>query len=232
MKEKKLTKVNLLTFFLVLAIIANIVMAGYIISDKTNADKVSDDKNNNYPSTTYFDITEELNEGDLFKVTAAINNYDGTFTLMGKLYVPYIISESELNEILNKGTFELYNDKFIIRKIENQELDVYGMFEGAYALCPENHKDVIWYVFVPIEGSKNYKLESTAEWRDQWKETEEYRQLTVSNSTKCTYSVLNSDDISSTVENVFANELYHGGYFELSFKNNKCVALNEVIIGY
>lgn len=223
MKEKKLTKVNLLTIFLFLAIIVIIVMAGYIISDKTNSDKVSDDKNNNYSSSQYLDITKELNEDELFKITKVIDNNDGTFTLRGKLYRPYIISESELNDILNNGTLEYNNEKFIIKK---------GEKKGTYDLCPEQYKDVVWYTFEPIEGSKNYKLVSHSEYPDQWKETEDYRKLTISNSTKCTYSVDSYDVLTDTVENVFGKELYFGGYFKIYFKNNECVLIDEVVIGH
>lgn len=257
MEEKKSIKVSLSTVFLILAIIAIIVMACYIYLDKTNSnkeiaeleanavnmqntindlqgkinsisntinsDKVSDDKNNNSSSNQYLDITKELNENELFKVTKAIDNNDGTFTLMGKLYRPYIISESELNEILNNGTLEHNNTKLIIKNGEKQ---------GTYDLCPEQYKDAVWYTLELIENSKNYKMVSNTEYPEVWKETEDYRQLKTSNSTKCTYSVDSYEELTDTVENVFGKNLYFGGYFNFSFKNNKCVSINEVVIGH
>ena len=257
MEEKKSLKISLSTFFLFIAIIVIILMACYIYKEKTNSnkeiadleansvnmqntiddlqgkidsisntinsDKVLEDKNNTSSSTKYIDIKKELNENELFKITKAIDNKNGTYTLEGKLYRPYTISETELNEILDNGNLEYDNTKFTIKK---------GEQKGTYDLYPEKYPDVVWYTLYPIENSKSYKMESNTEYSDVWKETEDYRQLTISNSTKCIYSSDSNDELTDTVENVFGKKLYWGGYFKFSFKNNECASINEVVIGH
>ena len=112
MEEKKGIKISLSTLLLFFAIIVIITMFSYIYLDKVNSNKEiaeleADNKDNSSSLNAYLEITKELNENELFKITKAIDNNDGTFTLMGKLYRPYIISESELNEILNTGTLSI-----------------------------------------------------------------------------------------------------------------------------
>lgn len=65
-----------------------------------------------------------------------------------------------------------------------------------------------------------------------WKETGEYKQITVSKDTKCKYSVDSNEELIDTVENVFTKNLSFGGCFQFSFENGKCILVSEVVTGH
>lgn len=65
-----------------------------------------------------------------------------------------------------------------------------------------------------------------------YKETGEYKQITVSSNTKCVYSLDSYENKTDTVENVFSKKLYFGGCFNFSFENGKCTSVYEVVTGH
>ena len=61
----------------------------------------------------------------------------------------------------------------------------------------------------------------------------QYKQITVSRDTKCTYSPDSvGDDITDTVKNVFDKDLSFGDCFNFSFENGKCVLVREIVTGH
>ena len=65
-----------------------------------------------------------------------------------------------------------------------------------------------------------------------YKETGEYKQITVSSDTKCIYSLDSYESKTDTVENVFSKKLYFGGCFNFTFENGKCTSVVEVVTGH
>ena len=65
-----------------------------------------------------------------------------------------------------------------------------------------------------------------------YKETDEYKQITVDSNTQCIYSKDSYEDEIDTVDNVFSSKLYFGGCFNFTFENGKCVSVYEIVTGH
>ena len=70
-----------------------------------------------------------------------------------------------------------------------------------------------------------------------YKETGEYKQITVSEKTKCTYLEDSNNEKNDTVENVFSKKLafdggQYGSSFNFEFEDNKCVLVYQVNTGH
>jgi len=70
-----------------------------------------------------------------------------------------------------------------------------------------------------------------------YKETGEYKQITLSSNTKCQYVFESEENYKTdTVENVFSKKLYagwgQGPCFDFTFENGKCISVNEIITGH
>ena len=114
----------------------------------------------------------------------------------------------------------------ITKKLENEEIflltDTIKNNDGTYTL-----KGKIITEDTSREPIAEYPF---------YKETGEYRQITLSANTKCEYALYGYEEYKTdTVENVFSKKLYlgwgQGPCFNFTFVNGKCVSVNEVPTG-
>lgn len=153
-----------------------------VVADvKETVEKTSDSK--------YSEITKELEGIDVLFVTDAIENSDETYTLKGVIYTQYTISYEELSDILEKGSMTIGNKEYTIKNSDNA--NEYDLFE--------KNKEFALYKLKMI-NSNEYCLETQAQVSDNWKLTEEYRQITVPSDMLCTEAAGDT-----TVEEVFKN---------------------------
>lgn len=65
-----------------------------------------------------------------------------------------------------------------------------------------------------------------------YKETEDYRKITVSSDLNCRYSIDSYQEANDTVKNVFEKRLFFGGCFNFEFENGVCTSVYEVVTGH
>lgn len=65
-----------------------------------------------------------------------------------------------------------------------------------------------------------------------YKETEDYRKITVASDLNCRYSIDSNQEANDTVANVFAKRLYFGGCFNFEFEDGVCTSVFEVVTGH
>lgn len=172
-------------------------------------------------------ITKELEGIDVLFVTDAIENSNNTYTLKGVIYTQYTISYKELSEILEKGSMTIESEEYTIKKNDN---------EGGYDLLKKDD-EYVRYKLKEINYNEYY-LESQAQIMNNWKLTDEYKEITVSNDTKCDMA-FDYEEKYNTVEDVFNNfertkplETKNPDSektFIFKFENNKCVEIINVL---
>ena len=167
----------------------------------------------------YKEITKELDEEEIFKFQQ-LEEKDGKYILKGVIKEVYKISADELKDISSKGKMTYDGKSYTVKKDE----------EGRYGLYLKNN-DIEQFYFRK-EDKNTYYLESNTEYSTVWKETNNYKKITLDGNTKCTYSKDSNIDKTDTVKNVFTKKLYWNGYFKFTFKNGKCTSVNEVVIGH
>lgn len=127
---------------------------------------------------------------------------------------------SENNTTNNSSEDSKYSE--ITKTLENNDVlsitDAINNNDGTYTLKGK---------IITVDTSKEQITEYPF-----YKETGEYKQITVSSNTKCVYSLDSYEDKTDTVENVFSKKLYFGGCFNFSFENGKCTSVYEVVTGH
>lgn len=202
MEEKKSIKVSLSTVFLILAIIAIIIM-GYYIYNISAQNKIAN---------------EELNSlnAEISVLKDSVENYQQKIDSISNT----LNSENKNNTTNNSSENSKYSE--ITKTLENNDVlsitDAINNNDGTYTLKGK---------IITVDTSK----EQIAEY-PFYKETGEYKQITVSSNTKCVYSLDSYEDKTDTVENVFSKKLYFGGCFNFSFENGKCTSVYEVVTGH
>lgn len=110
----------------------------------------------------------------------------------------------------------------ITRELQNNDIlsvtDAINNNDGTYTLKGK---------IITVDSSKKQVAEYPF-----YKETGEYKEITVSSNTKCVYSVDSNMERTDTVKNVFSKKLYYGGCFNFSFKGGKCTSVYEVVTGH
>ena len=157
----------------------------------------------------------ENNMLELIKYEGKESEQDnGVFERIGSKYVKNITSlDSKYTEITKKlGNEEIF---LLTDTIKNSD--------GTYTL-----KGKIITEDTSREPIAEYPF---------YKETGEYKQITLSYNTKCQYVFEREDDYKTdTVENVFSKKLYagwgQGPCFDFTFENGKCISVNEIITGH
>lgn len=246
MGEKKEIRVSLGTVICIVIITFLLSVIGLmwyyynLVEDKVPANEgVSNvvDTNNaienslteNSSDNKYSEITKELDGIDVLFVTDAIENSNNTYTLKGVIYTQYTISHKELSDILDKGSMTIESKEYTIKHSDNA---------GEYDLFEKNN-EYARYKLKKI-NSNEYYLETQAQVSDNWKLTNEYRQITVSNDTKCRVA-FDYEKKYNTVEDVFKNfeqtkplETKNPDLdktFTFKFEDGKCVEVISAVTG-
>ena len=264
MEEKNTTKTSLSTFLLILSLLIIIVLVIFIYKlNKDNAvetqkasqlesqvsslsstinslqEKMNTVANNSIPNK-YTEITSKLSDDDIFYVTNANKNNDGSYTLNGVLYTKFTLSKSELENAANNGTYKYYNQyginplyvNYIVKK-NYKESDSDIKYDYAFI---GKFKDEDRLAFVALKKDTNtYYIKNTTEYNDEWKLTNNYKKITISGDIE-----VENDYDSFKVKNYFndfkektASEDSHpGNCFTFEFKNGKCSKVYECVTGH
>lgn len=213
MEEKKVIKISLSTFFLILAIIVIIIMGIFIY-------KLYNEKSIDNKKTT--ELQAKVN--NLNKTISELQEKNNTISNTIYSNNTSIENSTSSNTTSNNLSTNSSNSKYseITKTLTNNDLlsvtDAVNNNDGTYTLKGK---------IITVDTSKEQVTEYPF-----YKETGEYKQITVSSNTKCTYSVDSYEETTDTVENVFSKELYFGGCFNFSFENGKCISVYEVVTGH
>lgn len=225
MEEKKVTKISLSTVFLILAIIVIVIM-GYFIYNLSVKNKSSEEEVNNLNSkisNLESSVKNYQEKIDSISNTLSSNNTETNNTS----------NNSNTNtSTTDSSTAKTSNTKYseITKKLENDDLlqvsDVVKNNDGTYTLKGQ---------IITIDKSKEQITEFPF-----YKETGEYKQITVASNTKCIYNSYDEntgeETATDTVANVFSKKLYSnagmGACFNFTFENGKCISVYEVATGH
>lgn len=232
--------------FVILAMIIIIVIMGYFIYNlyiekkktKEEIDNLKnqvislEDKNNekqeengNNDNNKYTEINSELNGIDVLYVTNVVKD-DDIYNLQGVLYTQYTLSNSELQDVISKGSMKINDKNYIIKNSSNsKEYDLYDSVQNE-----------IDYKIKQLDEN-TYYLEAQAQISDVWKLTNEYREIKVSKDTKCSM-LFDYDEKYNKVEDVFNNYSEEKASettnpdskrtFKFKFTNGKCTEVINV----
>lgn len=183
-----------------------------INTSKNNADTTSSNK--------YDTITEELKGIDVLYITDA-TKVGSSYTLKGVIYTQYTLTDSELQKILNDGSFSINNETYTIKKSNSA---------NEYDLFRKNDDYPLYKL--KKSNSTDYYLEAQAQISNVWKMTNEYKEITVPSNTKCSVN-FDYEEEYKTVEDVFKNFKSSNPIdttnpddsktFTFKFENGKCI---------
>lgn len=188
-------------------------------------------KNNN--SIKYTEITEKLNEDEIFYATNVEKN-NGKYIMKGVIGNKYF-SKNEYDDIIKRGRASVDGKIFNIEKAKvEQPNDDYEVL--PYVI--KNNEMGYDYGFFK-KNSKYFVWAREMQFGEVWKKTNTYKQITLDKSIKCEDEY--SEDQTS-LDNEFKNfknssiesigELIeHGSIYRFEFKNGKCVKLIYVTTG-
>lgn len=246
--EKKKVSVSLVLLIVALIVIA---VLAYFLYEAYN--KIADDKDKNETNSISTDVQNEaapesanttvntkidvipqyvtlmdkLNKDEVLYVTEAIEN-DDTYTINGIVYTKFVMTKTELDEIVNKGTY-IYKDEElkVVKKDDKSKIDYefYGKWQDEERLN-----------YIAREKEKGfYYIENTTENSTEWRMTNEHKTITLSKKIK-----VETDDGTVTIDKKFKNfqkvsseETYPPTpAYTFSFKDGKCTKVVEHILGY
>lgn len=210
MNEKTPIKISLSTFFLVLAIIVIIVMGYFTFNLYTENQNSKEELNS---------LNDEIDS-----LKNSINDYQSKIDTISNTLNSNTNATTTTENSSNNSSDSKYSK--ITKTLENNDIllltDTIKNTDNTYTLKGK---------IITIDTSR----EPIAEY-PFYKETGEYKQITVSAETKCEYSLDSYDYKTDTVENVFSQKLYfaggQGACFNFSFENGKCVLVREVVTGH
>lgn len=212
MEEKKVIKISLSTFFLILAIIV-IIMGVFIY-------KLYNEKSIDTKKTTELQAKVDNLNGTLSELQEKNDNISNT---LNSNTINTDNATNTINSTNNNLSTNSSSSKYseITKTLTNNDLlsvtDAVNN-NGTYTLKGK---------IITVDTSKEQVTEYPF-----YKDTGEYKQITVLSNTKCIYSVDSYEETTDTVENVFSKELYFGGCFNFSFENGKCISVYEVVTGH
>lgn len=225
MEEKKSVKVSLSTVFLILAIIVIIIM-GYFIYNLSTKNKTSEEEVNALNSKV--SNLENSIRNYQEKIDSISNTLNSNTTATNNTSNNSNTNTSTNNSSTTNSSNSKYSE--ITKKLENDDLlqvsDAIKNNDGTYTLRGQ---------IITVDTSK----EQIAEF-PFYKETGEYKQITIPSNTKCIYNSYDEDTgeetATDTVANVFSKKLYSGAgmgaCFNFTFENGKCVSVYEVATGH
>ncbi len=172
----------------------------------------------------YSEITKELDEESALYVTSVEKDGDN-FKLKGVVYTKYTVTEAELKDAIANGKMEVYGKQYTIKADTDDSYNLYSdTSEYSVYRISKNSKGA--YILVDTQGQNNTR----------WRITEDYREITISSSTKCSFPYgVDDDEEVKTATEVFGNfketptqvDILTGtsNLFYFSFANGKCSAL-------
>lgn len=197
----------------------------------------------NLEQDKYSEIMNELSEDEIFFVTDADKNNDGTYTLKGVLYRVFTLTKSELENAVNNGGYKYYNPygtepsyvNYTVKKNYQEDMSD-TIYEYAF-IGKFKNEDRLEYCAVKKDND-TYYIENLTENNTEWKLTNDYRKITVSGDVE----VLSGYDWEETskVKNYFDNYKdktvidtgHPSGCFVLEFTNGKCSKIMERATGH
>lgn len=169
---------------------------------------------------TYEEIKENLLDKDYFKVENIKDNRDGTYTLIGEIRTLYKLTDSEMKNILNTN-IEVYGNSYSIIKGD----DLY-----EYYLEDESGEHNRYGI--KADDSGEYSVVGLAQISRVWKETGEYKQITVSGDL-----VVDNEysDVTMTAKELFEDienstvKSHFGSGLMFDFENGECKKITCVL---
>lgn len=169
---------------------------------------------------TYEEIKENLLDEDYFKVENIKDNRDGTYTLIGEIRTLYKLTDSEMKNILNTN-IEVYGNSYSIIKGD----DLY-----EYYLEDESGEHNRYGI--KADDSGEYSVVGLAQISRVWKETGEYKQITVSGDL-----VVDNEysDVTMTAKELFEDienstvKPHFGSGLMFDFENGECKKITCVL---
>ena len=183
----------------------------------------------------YTEITDKLNEDDLFYPTNVVKNSDGSYTLNGVLYTKFTLSKTELENAIKNGSYKYLNQfgtdpeyvNYSVKKnYEGHDYAFIGKFKNEDRLC----------FYATKKDSNTYYIQNTTEFGDEWKLTDNYKKITVSGDV-----VVENDYDSPKVKNYFNNfenrrasetNSHPSPCYTFEFSNGKCTKIFEIETGH
>ena len=148
------------------------------------------------------------------------------------------ISSASQNTLTVKDIDNTENKNTINNSISQNVLDT----KYSEIIEPLQNSDVLFVTDAIDNKNGTYTLRGKIKTEDTskqqvteypyYKETDEYKQITVDSNTQCIYSKDSYEDEIDTVDNVFSSKLYFGGCFNFTFENWKCVSVYEIVTGH
>ena len=190
------------------------------------------------PDYEYVEITDELDEDDLFYITMVDKNDANTYTLRGVLYTKFVLSRSELEDAIKNGGYKYLDQSgvsneyinYVVKK-DYQESDSSSTYD--YAFLREDNNELCFYA--RKKDDDTYYIQNFTQFVDEWKLTDEYRKITVPENL-----VVETDGDSPEVKDYFNdfeeievvkdfNPQSRG--YNLEFENEECSKIIEVPLG-
>ena len=202
-----------------------------VMSDTT--DIIEQDKNS--------EITEELDDDNIFCVTDVTPNDDDTYTLRGVFYTKLTLTEEELEDAVQKGTYEYYNvydndPKYVEYKVKKDYMEEGSNVEYDYAFIGKyNDKDVLLFIATK-KDEDTYYIQNTTEFQDEWKLVDDYKEITVSGDIEVEndYENIKVKDYFSGFESVdtLGDTGHPGICYTFEFSNGECSKIIERPTGH
>jgi len=167
----------------------------------------------------YEEIKEELRPDEVLYVTNVIKNNDNTYTLQGVIYSIYTLTQNELDDIIEKGTFDIGGKSYNVLK--NSET-------GEWELYETNEK---WpFYIIHLSNISGYYLERQTSLSEVYKLTQEKRQITVNENMICNDTYGGSTIVKEEFENFKTREPDVNStcpvpFYRFKFKNGQCVSI-------
>ena len=189
----------------------------------------------------YIEITSNLNDDDIFFITNANQNGDGTYTLKGVLYTKFTLTKSELEDAVKNGTYKYYNQygtnpRYVNYKVKKDYIDQYSSKPDDYAFIGKfQGEERVNYIAVKKDDN-TYYIQNTTEMKHEWKLTNNYRKITISGD----IDVENEYDENYKAKTYFNDfkdktaieESHPSNCFTFVFENGKCSKMYEYITSH
>ncbi len=213
MEGKKILKISMI--FVIIAIIVVVAIVFYI--DKTNSNKEIADLKENISS-----LQNEIAELNKEKSN---NNIDNTVNTENTTSSENVINENNVND--NTTTTEPPSSDNTTYSEITETLQGSDVLLVTDAIDNQNGTYTLKGKVQTVDTSSQQETEYPT-----YKETGEYKQITVPSDTECVYSVDSYEESKDIVSNVFSKKLYFGGCFNFKFENGKCVSVYEIVTGH
>ena len=146
----------------------------------------------------YKELTPELNEGKVMFVNKVIDK-DSSYELQGILFGNYVMSQLELDSLLESGTIVLDGKIYAIK----DHSDEYNYFDKMmYDLFEEGSNSPLYFI---VKDEDEYVLKRGAQIDYCYKSTGEFVTITIDKNTSFEENIGIADEPIATVEKEFNN---------------------------